>query len=47
VVIADTIVAGFYPNYESAFEPGLQKFGVKATFLVKQVWAEQPMYPIH
>jgi hypothetical protein len=47
VVIADTTVAGFYPEYESAFEAGLRKFGVKTQFLIKQVWAEQPVYLIH
>jgi len=47
VVIANTTVAGFYPNYESAFEAGLHRFGVKGSFLVKQVWAEQPVYLIH
>jgi hypothetical protein len=46
VVIASTTVAGFYPDYESAFKAGLHKFGVKGTFLVKQVWAEQPVYLI-
>lgn len=47
VVIADTVVAGFYADYESALNAGLQRFGVKGTFLVKQVWAEQPVYLIH
>ena len=47
VVISDTSVAGFYPDYESAFRAGLQKFGVQENFLVKQVWAEEPVYLIH
>ncbi len=47
VVISDTSVAGFYPDYESAFRAGLQKFGVQGNFLVKQVWAEEPVYLIH
>ena len=47
VVIADTTVAGFYPDYESAFKAGLHKFGVRESFLVKQVWAEDPVYFIH
>ncbi len=47
VVIADTTVAGFYPDYESAFKAGLNKFGVRGSFLVKQVWAEEPVYLIH
>jgi len=47
VVIAKTTIAGFYPDYESAFKAGLNKFGVRGIFLVKQVWAEQPVYLIH
>jgi hypothetical protein len=47
VVIAGKTVAGFYSDYESAFQAGLEKFGVKATFLIKQVWEEQPVYLIH
>ena len=47
VVISDTTVAGFYPDYESAFKAGLHSFGVQASFLVKQLWAEEPVYLIH
>lgn len=47
VVIENTTVAGFYPDYESAFEAGLKRFGIHASFLIKQVWAEQPVYLIH
>ena len=47
VVIADTTIAGFFPDYESAFKAGLKKFGIKGLFLVRQVWAEQPVYLIH
>ncbi len=47
VVISDITVAGFYPDYESAFRAGLGRFGVQGSFLVKQVWAEEPVYLIH
>lgn len=47
VVIADETIAGFYQDYEAAFKAGLSKFGVQGTFLVKQVWAEEPVYLIH
>ena len=47
VVIARATVAGFYPDYESAFRAGLEKFGVAAQFLVKQVCAEEPVYLIY
>jgi hypothetical protein len=44
VVIAETTVAGFYLDYESALKAGLHEFGVRESFLVKQVWAEDPVY---
>jgi hypothetical protein len=47
VVIADTTVGGFYPDYESAFKGGVSKFGTQGNFLVKQIWAEEPVYLIH
>jgi predicted aspartyl protease len=47
VVIAGTTVAGFYPDYESAFHAGIKKFGVTTEFLVKQVCAEEPVYLIY
>lgn len=47
VVISDLTVAGFYPDYESAFRAGLGRFGVQSSFLVKQIWAEEPVYLIH
>lgn len=46
VVIADTNVAGFYPDYESAFRAGVQA-GFRGSFLVKQVCAEEPIYLIY
>ena len=47
VVIAGAKVAGFYPDYESAFNAGLQTAGLGRNFLVKQVWAEEPAYLIY
>lgn len=46
VVISDSTIAGFFADYESAFHAGLERFGIRGTFLVKQVWAEQPVYLI-
>jgi hypothetical protein len=46
VVIGGTTIAGFYPDYESAFRAGLQKFASKA-FLIKQVCAEEPVHFIY
>jgi hypothetical protein len=42
-VIGGTTIAGFYPDYRSAFIAGLAKFGGR-DFLVKQVCAEEPVY---
>lgn len=46
VVITGTSFAGFYPDYESAFRAGLRA-GIKGSFLVKQVCAEDPVYLIY
>ena len=46
VVIVRASVAGFYPDYESAFKAGLQATGIDGSFLVKQVYAEEPVYLI-
>ena len=40
----DTIVDGFFKTYADAFKAGLQKFGVRRSFLVKQVWVTEPVY---
>jgi len=47
VVIIGTSVAGFFKDYESAFRAGLKKVAVSQDFLVKQVWAEDPVYLIY
>jgi hypothetical protein len=45
VVIQDDVVAeGFFNNYADAFKAGLQKFGVRREFLIKQVWNTEPVY---
>ena len=44
VVIVGQSVAGFFPDYEAAFMAGLRKAGITGNFLVKQVWAEEPVY---
>ena len=40
----DVIVEGFFSSYAEAFKAGLQKFGVRRGFLVKQVWITEPAY---
>ena len=47
VVIVGTSVEGFFKDYETAFKAGLQRVGISQNFLVKQVWAEEPVYLIY
>ena len=45
VAIQDDVVAqGFFGTYAEAFKAGLQRFGVRRGFLVKQVWITEPVY---
>ena len=45
VAIQDDVIAeGFFDTYAEAFKAGLQKFGVRRGFLVKQVWTTEPVY---
>jgi hypothetical protein len=47
VAIQDDVIAeGFFGTYGEAFKAGLQKFGVRNGFLVKQVWMTEPVYCI-
>jgi len=45
VVIQDDVVAeGFFSTYGEALKAGLREFGVRRSFLVKQVWVTEPVY---
>ena len=44
VAIRDDVAEGFFGTYAEAFRAGLQKFGVRRSFLVKQVWVTEPVY---
>lgn len=45
VAIQDDVIAeGFFNTYAEALKAGLQKFGVRRGFLVKQVWITEPVY---
>jgi len=45
VAIQDGIILdGFFDSYADAFRAGLEKFGVRREFLVKQVWSTEPVY---
>jgi hypothetical protein len=47
VLISERTPAGFYPTYEHAFAVGLDKFGIKAEFLIKQVVEQEPVFVIY
>ena len=44
VIQDDIVVEGFFSTYAEAFKAGLEKFGVRRGFLVKQVWVTEPVY---
>lgn len=45
VVIQDnTILGQFFEEYSAAFKAGLRAFGISRSFLVKQIWIEEPVY---
>lgn len=47
VVIVGNKVVGFHPDYESGFRAGLAAAGLGRQFLLKQVWAEEPVYLLY
>jgi hypothetical protein len=47
VVVGGGAMVGFYSDYESALKAGLQRFGAKKQFLVKQVCLEEPVFVIY
>lgn len=47
VAVVGTRATGFYPDYESAFKAGLLTAGIGKCFLVKQVWAEDPVHSVY
>ena len=45
VVIQDTVVLPeFFSSYADAFRAGLKRFGGDRSFLVKQIWINEPVY---
>jgi hypothetical protein len=44
VIQDDVVLQGFFKEYADAFKAGLQMFGVRRPFLVKQVWITEPVY---
>jgi|HubBroStandDraft_6_1064221.scaffolds.fasta_scaffold613297_2 hypothetical protein len=45
-VVSGTTVAGFYPDFPSAYRAALQRFGI-CDILIKQVCAQDPVYVIY
>lgn len=44
VIQGDEIAEGFFDTYADALRAGLQKFGARREFLVKQIWVTEPVY---
>jgi len=45
VAIQDSvIIEEFFSTYAEALRGGLQRFGVRRPFLVKQIWKTEPVY---
>ncbi len=44
VIQGDEIADGFFYTYADALKVGLQRFGARREFLVKQIWVTEPVY---
>lgn len=44
VIQGEEIADGFFDTYADALKAGLQRFGARREFLVKQVWVTEPVY---
>ncbi len=44
VIQGEEIAEGFFNTYADALRAGLQRFGARREFLVKQVWVTEPVY---
>lgn len=44
VVIKDSRVLGFYPNFEAAYRAGAASYGLNRDFLVKQILEREPVF---
>ena len=47
VVIAGSKIAGFYPDYETAWDAGARQFGAENSFLIKQICSHEPVYLVY
>jgi hypothetical protein len=46
VVIKDNEQLGFFSEFHEAYRAGVEKYGLKADFLVKRVLAQEPVFVI-
>jgi len=44
VVIKDSRLLGFYPNFEAAYRAGATTYGLNTDFLVKQILEHEPAF---
>lgn len=44
VVIKNTVVLGFYPDFETAYRAGASAYGIETDFLVKQILEYDPVF---
>ncbi|HUJ95998.1 MAG TPA: hypothetical protein VLW84_12080 [Terriglobales bacterium] len=44
VVVKDSRVLGFYPNFEAAYRSGAAAYGLNTDFLVKQILEHEPVF---
>jgi ethanolamine utilization cobalamin adenosyltransferase len=44
VVIKDSALLGFYPNFEAAYRAGAATYGQETDFLVKQILEHEPVF---
>jgi len=46
VVIKNTSVLGFYPDFEAAYRGGAAAYGLETDFLVKQILEYEPVFVV-
>jgi len=44
VVVKDSGLLGFYPNFESAYRAGATRYGLETDFLVKRILEYEPVF---
>jgi hypothetical protein len=47
VVIKDSGVLGFYPNFEAAYRAGAAAYGLSTDFLVKQILEHEQVFFVY